>query len=53
MSKPKGPRSGIGEKAPRIKHKHRTSDGSSPFSRPRNKHKKRNFKKYRGQGGRK
>lgn len=53
MAKPKGTKSGIGERAPRIKIKHKTSDGSSPFSRPRSKNEKRNFKKYRGQGGRK
>lgn len=27
-----------------------TSIGSSPNSRPKNKHKRRNYKKYRGQG---
>jgi hypothetical protein len=30
--------------------KHRTSIGSGPFARPKNKHKKKSFKKYRGQG---
>jgi len=30
--------------------KKRTSIGSSPLSRPKNKHKRRKFKKYRGQG---
>ena len=30
--------------------KHRTSIGRSSFSRPKNKHKRRSFKKYRGQG---
>ena len=28
----------------------KTSDGNSPNSRPKNKHKKRDFKAYRGQG---
>tara|TARA_R100001230_G_C5624645_1_gene133465 strand:+ start:432 stop:581 length:150 start_codon:yes stop_codon:yes gene_type:complete len=28
----------------------RTSIGNSPNSRPTNKHKKKNWKKYRGQG---
>jgi|GEM_PF-1866608 hypothetical protein len=40
----------IGERAHKLRIKKKTSDGSSPFSRPRNKHDKRNFKKYRGQG---
>jgi len=30
--------------------KKRTSIGQSVRSRPKNKHKRRNFKKYRGQG---
>jgi hypothetical protein len=30
--------------------KKRTSIGSSAFSRPTNKHKKKNYSKYRGQG---
>ena len=30
--------------------KKRTSIGQSPLSRPSNKHKRRNWKKYRGQG---
>ena len=30
--------------------KKRTSIGDSPRSRPKNKNKKRNWKKYRGQG---
>tara|TARA_R110000796_G_scaffold135710_1_gene251789 strand:- start:281 stop:427 length:147 start_codon:yes stop_codon:yes gene_type:complete len=30
----------------------RTSIGNSPLSRPKNKHKKRSHKKYRGQGKR-
>lgn len=30
--------------------KKRTSIGQSVRSRPKNKHKKRNFKRYRGQG---
>jgi len=38
------------EVAPRVKIKKKTSDGSSVNSRPRSKHAKRNFKKYRGQG---
>jgi|TARA_R100001086_G_C11646296_1_gene206021 hypothetical protein len=33
-----------------VKIKHRTSIGNSPNSRPTNKHKRRSFKKYRGQG---
>jgi len=33
--------------------KKRTSIGNSIRSRPKNKHKRRNFKKYRGQGKRK
>ena len=32
------------------KFKHRTSIGRSVFSRPKNKHKKKGWKKYRGQG---
>ncbi len=32
--------------------KKRTSIGHSVRSRPKNKHKRRNFKKYRGQGKR-
>jgi hypothetical protein len=32
--------------------KKRTAIGHSVRSRPKNKHKKRNFKKYRGQGKR-
>ena len=28
----------------------RTSIGLSPLSKPKNKHKRRSFKKYRGQG---
>jgi len=32
--------------------KKRTSIGQSIRSRPKNKHKRRNFKKYRGQGRR-
>jgi len=28
----------------------RTSIGQSPMSRPNNKHKRRNWKRYRGQG---
>lgn len=32
--------------------KKRTSIGQSVRSRPKNKHKRRNFKKYRGQGKR-
>ena len=32
------------------KFKHRTSIGRSVFSRPTNKHKRRSWKKYRGQG---
>tara|TARA_R100000315_G_C5169106_1_gene97537 strand:+ start:430 stop:573 length:144 start_codon:yes stop_codon:yes gene_type:complete len=30
--------------------KHRTSIGSSPFTKPKNKYKRVSFKKYRGQG---
>jgi len=30
--------------------KKRTSIGQSRLSRPKNKHKRRNFKRYRGQG---
>jgi len=30
--------------------KKRTSIGNSPLSRPKNKYKKRDFKRYRGQG---
>tara|TARA_Y100001951_G_C11289157_1_gene270944 strand:- start:2314 stop:2448 length:135 start_codon:yes stop_codon:yes gene_type:complete len=30
--------------------KKKTSIGRSPLSRPKNKHKKRTWKKYRGQG---
>ena len=33
-----------------VKVNHRTSIGSGPNSRPANKHKRRSFKKYRGQG---
>jgi hypothetical protein len=33
-----------------VKTKHRTSIGNGPNSRPVNKHKRRSFKKYRGQG---
>ena len=33
-----------------IPTKKRTSIGASPLSKPKNKHKRRNFKKYRGQG---
>jgi hypothetical protein len=33
-----------------VKIKKRTSIGASAQSRPRNKHKKRSWKKYRGQG---
>jgi hypothetical protein len=39
---------GIAERP--IPTKKRTSIGSSPLSRPKSKHTKRNFKKYRGQG---
>jgi len=31
-------------------YKKRTSIGKSKFSRPKNKHKKKGWKKYRGQG---
>jgi len=34
----------------KIVHKHRTSIGNSPQSRPKNKRKRPSFKKYRGQG---
>ena len=30
--------------------KKRTSIGTSPLSKPKNKHKRRSFKRYRGQG---
>jgi hypothetical protein len=33
-----------------VKVKKRTSIGASAHSRPRNKHKRRSWKKYRGQG---
>jgi hypothetical protein len=33
-----------------LKRKHTTSIGQSPLSRPANKHKRRNWKRYRGQG---
>jgi len=33
-----------------VKVKKRTSIGASAQSRPRNKHKRRSFKQYRGQG---
>ena len=33
-----------------IPTKKRTSIGSSPLSKPKNKHKRRSFKKYKGQG---
>jgi len=33
-----------------IPAKKRTSIGASPLSKPKNKHKRRSFKKYRGQG---
>lgn len=32
------------------KLRHRTSVGNSGYSRPKNKQKRRNWKKYRGQG---
>ena len=41
---------GISQKKTKAKPK-RTSIGNSINSRPKNKHKKRAWKKYRGQGG--
>ena len=46
MAKPKTVRA-IERKAPTPK---RTSIGKSAYSRPKNKHKKKGWKKYRGQG---
>jgi hypothetical protein len=34
----------------KVVHKHRTSVGNSARSRPKNKHKRASFKRYRGQG---
>lgn len=34
----------------KVVHKHRTSIGNSAQSRPKNKHKRASFKRYRGQG---
>jgi|TARA_R110000803_G_scaffold203589_1_gene269225 hypothetical protein len=34
----------------KVVHKHRTSIGNSPQSRPKNKHKRASLKRYRGQG---
>jgi len=47
MAKRKGQTRAIKRKKPTPK---RTSIGRSNNSRPKNKHKKRNWKKYRGQG---
>lgn len=47
MAKPVGRGSNIN----RINPPHRvTSIGNSPMTRPKNKHKRRSHKKYRGQG---
>lgn len=39
---------GVAERPVQVKKK--TSIGNSPLSRPKSKHDKRKFKKYRGQG---